>query len=74
MFYEFPGMARGQLLPHNSIVTKAAKGCFPVIEGYCSADGLAVSELVNPVRVHYNRNGWVRTHGWNAGCVRCICH
>jgi hypothetical protein len=45
-----------------------------VIEGYCSADGLDMPELVNPIRVHYNRNGWVRTHGWNAGCVRRICH
>src|SRR5664280_682991 len=28
--------------------------------------------LVNRKRVHYNRNEWAETHGWNAGCFRRI--
>jgi hypothetical protein len=33
-----------------------------------------VGSLVNPGLVHYNRNGWMQTHRWNAGYSRRICY
>jgi len=30
------------------------------------------SALVQRSDVNYNRNEWMRAHGWNAGRVRCI--
>ena len=41
---------------------------------YGIADCYLGYALVKPGLVHYNRNGWMRTHRWNAGCLRRICH
>jgi hypothetical protein len=74
MFDELPPAARIQMLPHTHIVTKGGNRGFPcnVPVGNCRL--LTRDALVNPGLVHYNRNGWMRTHRWNAGCLRRICY
>ena len=60
-------------LPHQSYGSKSEYQRFCHGELFANCRWILLVPLVNLMYVHYNRNGWMKIHMWNAGRVRRIC-
>jgi hypothetical protein len=73
VFQERSGMPDCLTLPHCSYGSKTEYWWFAVSQLSVNCRSILWVPLVNVVYVHYNRNGWMHIHMWNAGRVRRIC-